>query len=43
MCKYRPDSIEACKTRLGRLVLGFNLLKMVLTMVPVILLAYAYV
>ena len=42
VCKYKPDSVEACKRRLGRMVLAFNLVTAVLTLAPVILFAYVF-
>ena len=42
MCKYNPDSIEACKKRLGWMVIALDLVKGMLTLVPVIILAYIF-
>ena len=42
MCKYKPDGMEACKRRLGRMVLAVNLVKAMLTLAPIILLAYVF-
>ena len=41
VCKYKPESIEACKRTLGRMMLVYNIATWMLTFVSVVFLAYA--